>query len=564
MSIGNIYYDTKLIMNQVGYLTCGPKYFTVLRPRDLNFTVVDLAADNKPVYEGILEPIYGGDLEEGFVGNFSAVETEGTYRILLGEIQSDIVVVSDFQYFSALRTIYNYYQMQRCGDSLTGWHSPCHLKPAEDSRTGEMKDVTGGWHQSGDTRKWLFGTSPAMFGLFALANCSQLRPWMPGCVKDEMKWGNLYFHKMMREDGGLMDYVSIPNDWDDHRTRKLASDDASFMTYFNVIAGQCMAAMVFCDEEPEYAKDCLARAKRLFAYTDSSAMPDHYQFTPFLYHEFLGEMFVKSFRGSSVYLADRLLALLMLYQASGEKTYLEEAMSTATAYCGFQVPGDPEQDLAAGSFYLDREHTQLDACYEAGDSGPAALCMLAELVQEHADRGLWLETISRIAKQAVLTARKNPYGLVASYWYKDPAVDRRPGGSMYYKYFFADNHINIGVNYEILYKSVFLMRAARFTDFAKECCSVAQRQVDWVFGCNPFGLSTCEGLGYTHRQQLITVGEFVPPVPQIPGAVHTGIGCLEGTDSPQFGLDVTQEYDMPCTAMLIWAIVELLNGCKKE
>ena len=195
--------DTRLILNQIGYTKKGPKFFTVIRPRNLKYNVIMLRQERsvnttKVVYTGDLIPVYGGDIEEGFYGDFSHVKENGIYRIQIGDTLSEKIVISDSSYISTLRIIYNYYQNQRCGDSLKGWHTPCHLKPARDNRTGKLKDVSGGWHQSGDTRKWLFGTTPGMFGLYALEKCRRKMPWAKDVIWEEMKWGNKYFHKIQR------------------------------------------------------------------------------------------------------------------------------------------------------------------------------------------------------------------------------------------------------------------------------------------------------------------------------------------------------------------------------
>ena len=97
--------------------------------------------------------------------------------------------------------MFNYFPTQRCGDSPTGWHAPCHLDDARRVDTGEHVDLAGGWHQSCDLRKWMFGTPFGLVGLSQLGLLKNPR-WDRGQIADELRWGNRYFHHMVRPDGG--------------------------------------------------------------------------------------------------------------------------------------------------------------------------------------------------------------------------------------------------------------------------------------------------------------------------------------------------------------------------
>ena len=75
----------------------------------------------------------------------------------------------------------------------------------------------------------------------------------------------------------------------------------------------------------------------------------------------------------------------------------------------------------------------------------------------------------------------------------------------------------------IMEAALFLNRAAEITG-DKTCRTVAQRQLDWVMGCNPFDASAIEGVGYNQPLRGL-FGEFFPPTPQIPGAVSIGLSA---------------------------------------
>jgi hypothetical protein len=107
---------------------------------------------------------------------------------------------------------------------------------------------------------------------------------------------------------------------------------------------------------------------------------------------------------------------------------------------------------------------------------------------------------------------------------------------------------------------LFLNRAAEITG-DKTFRAVAQRQLDWVMGCNPFDASAIEGVGYNQplRAQF---GEFFPPTPQIPGAVGIGFQ-YRSFDPNQYGHCGANEYDMPVVGNVLWVMAEQAKPQRK-
>jgi len=52
-------------------------------------------------------------------------------------------------------------------------------------------------------------------------------------------------------------------------------------------------------------------------------------------------------------------------------------------------------------------------------------------------------------------------------------------------------------------------------------------------------------------------GDFFPGIPQIPGAVSTGITGSAEKDEPQQFFGIGCEYDMPPTSLLMWLLAEI-------
>ena len=113
-------------------------------------------------------------------------------------------------------------------------------------------------------------------------------------------------------------------------------------------------------------------------------------------------------------------------------------------------------------------------------------------------------------------------------------------------------------NLDLIAAGVFLIKAAKHFG-VPEYAQTAQRQLDWILGANQFDASNVEGVGYNQPHRGI-FGEFFPPVPQIPGAVFTGI-TEESFIEESYGLD--NEYDMPMVGWLLYLIAQI-NGIKSK
>jgi len=539
-----------ILMNHVGFVPWGAKFFVVLNPPTKEFSVFKGWWSDKVVYRGQLKHV-NAELGDGWVGDFSSVRDEDTYRIECGTLRSRIVLVSHDALDQPLRVLFNYFPTQRCGDSLTGWHAPCHTDDARRADTGEHVDLAGGWHQSCDLRKWMFGTP---FGLVGLSQFGMLKHprWDRGQIADELHWGNRYFHNMVRPDGGLMDHIVVPVQWE---KRDVYPNDPPFCATYLTIVGEALAGHYLADKDPDHSRKCLEIAQKVWRYaTDSSTPPGPYRpkVVP-KHHDFLVDYFDKYYRGSALERGDALYAAIKLHEATRNAAFLDQACLLANDLVKLQVGGDVAANPAAACFHVGLNREELTAASLFGAMG---LAELAALRAQHPDAPRWKRAVELMATQKCNMAERNPWGLIPSYWYADRPDAGRPGGTARYRYFFRCSWLRLGLNHDIVGNSLFLLRAHRLTG-EKRYFDTACRQVDWVLGCNPFDASTVEGVGRNQPERFVNGGEFFPPTPQIPGAVMTGI-LGDNDDNPEpFGNNTSVEYDMPPTAMLMWILSEL-------
>ncbi len=554
---------TKMCINHVGFPPAGAKHVVIVNPPKPEFVVnADIWGD-QVVFRGPLKRV-NGELGDAWVGDFSAVRADGLYEILCGETKSRPFSVHKEIYDQPLRTLFNYYPIQRCGDSLSGWHAPCHLQDAKRADTGEPVDLTGGWHQSCDLRKWITGTPYGLLGLAQLGLLKNPR-WDEGRLAGELRWGNRYFHRMIRPDGGLMDSVVVPLGWGE---RLVHPNDPPTCASYVMIVGQAMAARYLKERDPAHSRACLDAALRIWSYMTGPACP-RTPYTPGVLppgHEWLAGCFAAHYPGSAMERGDALYASLELFRATGDAAFLDRACAFAADLVKLQVGGDIETNPAAACFRIGPDNGDLIAFGHFTTFGTVfgamGLAELAMLRPEHADAPKWKRAVELIAEQKSRLADRNPWGLIPSYWSSDkPGAGGRPGGGGRYRYFFrsrADHgaEIRVGPNGDIAGSALFLIRAHRLLGGARYRAA-AQRQADWILGCNPFDASTVEGVGLNQPLRYVNGGEFFPPTPQIPGGVMTGILGDERDEPEPFANNCSTEYDIPSGAPLMWLLSEL-------
>jgi hypothetical protein len=187
------------------------------------------------------------------------------------------------------------------------------------------------------------------------------------------------------------------------------------------------------------------------------------------------------------------------------------------------------------------------------------LCDLVTLLPDHTDAPSWRRTI-RLYAQDYLAAmsRRNHFGIVPHGFYAgdDPGGGRRIG-DYWYRYFMKPEGWWVGINANIASAGIGLVRAGHVLD-EPALRGVAQRQLDWVLGNNPFYASTVEGIGHNHPPQFVNTVEFRPPTPRLPGAVMNGLGGTTD-DQPYIGDGVyhVSEYWTPMVGYTVWLMALL-------
>jgi hypothetical protein len=252
-------------------------------------------------------------------------------------------------------------------------------------------------------------------------------------------------------------------------------------------------------------------------------------------------------------------AAIEMYKTTKQDIYKNFSVAQALLLKELQVKN---RNSEVGGFF----HTSLanHEPYKHIWHGPLefiSLCDLIQIFPLHKDVALWKEMITNYSNQYLLFFSKRnsfgiiPYGLFSA---ENPGGNRKIG-DYWYRYFMQPElSWWVGINANIASSGVGLIKAAEILN-NPILSAIAQKQLDWIIGVNPFNSSTIVGLGYNHPKQFINGREFRPPTPVLPGAVMNGLGG-NNDDQPHLILQNNynqSEYWTPMVAYTLWLMGEI-------
>jgi hypothetical protein len=561
-------------VNQIGFEPGASKRCVLKAPGPERFEVIR-TNDQKVVFSGPLADS-NGDFGGFLVGDFSSVKEAGTYYVKAGASRSYPFHIASAIYGDGIGMIVGYFSLQRCGPSETGYLTPCHCDDAVRLDNGKHQDTTGGWHDASDLRKWVGATIHGMIGLaqvYDLTTDEALRRR----IVDELRWGNRYFLNMQEPAGYVMSHVGgdalqhgDENRWTDNvvgpeggepntiapapgGTRAKMTivgrkDDRVIQTrpldrlgQYKFIIAEAMTARVMKPLDRPYSDKCLEAAQRCYDWCTQ-----------------------KGLENSAENLGGQLAAAVELCKSTGQDKYKGEAIACATRLAGLQVmePLDAK-DPVRGFYRRTLNSSEPSRDISNGCWHLLGLCGLVELFPDHAEADAWRKAIRLYTADYLATMSKhNSFGIVPFGFFAqtDPGGNRKIG-NYWYRYFMAPNsNWWVGVNANLASAGVGLVRASKILN-DPALRSVAQSQLDWILGCNPFYASTVVGIGHNHPPQFVNGGEFKPATPLLPGAVMNGLGGT-ADDQPFIGDGIynVSEYWTPMVSFTMWLMALLQQG----
>jgi len=552
-----------VFLNQTGYLTNSAKWFVVEGLEENapgTFALVNV--DEGRVLAGKLQRV-SGDFGAYHVGDFSKCTQPGEYQLWV-RLPGKTLSIASYNFRIAddinddlISKGLDFFTVQRCGPSTTGYNGPCHLDDAIRKDNGKRIDLVGGWHNSSDLLKWsgpTVSSVPGLLNVAALTKDAKLKKR----VFEEVKWGNLYLHKMQDPAGYVYscgvggDPVREGNHWTDNipgtaDDRKADTKVASIGEQHTFIWAQALVAEVCGGLDPDYASLCLGRARRCLQWVIDGA-------------EKRGNWYGYYDTGTGI------AAGLHMFQATKEEKFKEYAVKMADRFTTLQERqwiGNQKQ--VRGFFYSNSERKN-GVCVGLLDPfSLIALCEIIDALPDHPKAKSWRQALEMHVRDYVqAAASRNAFGLVPRGMHlQRPTKPSRYGtggipcdrklGDLGYRYFAgvsggARNSYRAGL-------AVALFKTARLFD-KPDWAALAQRQLDWIYGANPFGMCLVVGAGHAVPPEYVFTG-FQPRTPEIPGAVLQGI-FGDQYDRPDMmpGHFVSSEYWIIHNAFLVWGLAE--------
>jgi hypothetical protein len=454
------------------------------------------------------------------VMDFSALRAPGTYYLAAGGVRTRLFAIQTNAWHASLWKTVNFFYGERCGTAIRGIHDLCH-RDWRAEHDGRSMVINGGWHDAGDLSQGLVNTAEAAYAMLDLADTLARTgdKAMSRRVEEEARWGLDWVLKTRFGDGARVTWATMDY-WTDNRPGTVDDTlgEVRDSPYENFVAAatQARAARFFAATDSRLAAKCLEAARQDFAFASDK----------------LGEPGVEMAAGGG-------LAALELFLATREPAFAERAVRLGQVVVESQAVSFRDWPMPLTGYYYTspKKERLLHYAHRGHEQAPTVLLAgLCRALPRHSDWMRWYAAValhSEYLRQ--LAAVTEPYGMLAASIYRidesdDPhyraqvengiRLDARHYLRRFPVWFdFRGNHGTL------LSQAKALAAAARLRP-RPDLMDVAQRQLQWAVGLNPFAQSTMFGEGHDYAPQYSALsGDLV-------GSLPVGIQTREDADAP--------------------------------
>ncbi len=548
--------ENRIIFSTSGYRPDSTKSAIVnVAKHNGKFQIVDYAT-SQVVYEGEIQPV------KTSIGSFETVDftsyrREGQYRIRVGDITTAPFDIDANLWDDSAWRVLNFMFCERCGYPVPGKHGVCHTEVHGEYK-GHIYPVNGGWHDAADMSQGFVQTGEIAFSMLEMANRAKEKGNTDLYLRlmEEALWGLDLVMKTRLENGDRFQgwgtnlwtdgYIGSTDDEGRHQVRAANSAFANFL-----LSGIEAYASMSIANDPMLRENLRKIAKEDFGF--ASKRFDELGFK---------EMGSRSsghtgMTSPSQYMATMSWAASMLYKLTNEKDYADKAAQSIkyALQCQRTEPLN-DANKTAGFFYrdLDRKsivhfnHQSRDQVYMQ------ALTALCEAQPHHPDYATWEKAIRLFGGYLKNIYRYvQPYGLIPSGVYqKDEVKDKEnflavqpmisEGTDLAADFKEQlENGVRLDEEHYLRHFPVWFSfkgnaavqlatgkAAALCGKFLndKELINIAEQQLFWIVGRNPFGQSLIWGEGSNYPQLYNALpGEMV-------GAIPVGMESRGNEDTP--------------------------------
>lgn len=556
----------RITVSGTGYTTGAQKTAVIGASRaGERFEIIDCAA-GKPVFKGRTA---GTTTVNGrFVSaDFSALTTPGEYFLKLGKLKSSVFRIDDNVWEDSAWRMINFLFCERCGYPVPGKHGTCHSDIHIDY-DGKIIPIHGGWHDAGDMAQQTLQTGEISYSLLQMAQTAQKKGNLElyNRLVEEAMWGMDFVLRSRLGDGVRM--ISwgtnlwtdgILGTWDDSGGRVCNVYNGAYENF--VLSGiEAYAAMVLQDDPEMVVK-----------LTDSAIQDfqwglERYNEAGYSELQTAKKLHAKN-TPESQYNASVSWAASMLYKLTASDFYAQQAVRFIELPLQCQRTEPVGQGLK-GFFYGDSSRNSgVHYNHKSRDYAfMEALDALCETQGGHPDYGRWMNAIELYGGYLKdIMKYTAPYGMVPSGVYNINEVDypelfypwqlgapRDSSAALEY-YAQLSNGVKLDEEYYLRRFPVwYSFRGNTVVSLStgkaaaicarvlgdRELRDIAEKQLSWVVGLNPFGQSLIYGEGAFW-------GQLYNALPgEMTGEIPVGIQALGNEDVPywpQFNVATPKE-----------------------
>jgi hypothetical protein len=489
---------------------CGEKVFEIQDMAQNASEALGQYENWKTVFRGSLTAVEN-PWGKSLTGDFSALQAPGIYRAVLpnDKGRSYIFPIHDGVLSGLPRQFLDYLHFNRCGNFENEQRGPCHLDDGILSKTGQPIDASGGWHDAGDTRKWMvhcvlpahaMAVYKQRYG--TLWNHWNENPWNDDLLA-EIAWGIRFILKMQDPVTGMI-YEDVGGGG--------TSRKKEGMTWWYANHAGCCAdnsenrftdnLLNSGDERPvrdeynpivQYTNITILQNAAPLMRSHDTALADRMLEAATRCWRFMEDRITDDFHKWTSVRAWRLIAALAMKEkgAASVDTALDSLLQlfTPTAGCWFM-------DESKSDFYRGILHSAQPLI---------ALTSVIDAIPHHPKRAKIEETIRHCMKQYVQPMQStNPFRIIPFGLYPQPATQgdhyRKWNEDTYYRFFMPDhspqrvNH-GLGAHWTSWAHALAYVHHVMGIEEAREA---ALDQIRWMIGNNPTHTSFINGLGYNH------------------------------------------------------------------
>ncbi|MCE4565182.1 glycoside hydrolase family 9 protein [Maribellus sp. CM-23] len=546
----------RIIFSTTGYRPDSKKKaITTVHNNNGRFQLVDNQTSGV-VYEGDIQK------EKTKTGNFETLDFSdfkqtGRYFIRIGNTESQPFYINPDIWEDSAWRVLNFVFCERCGYPVPGKHGVCHTD-LNGTHNGQLFAINGGWHDAADMSQQVLQSGELALALIEMAQTAKEKNNTDLYLRlmEEAEWGIDFILKTRFGDGyraqtwgtNLWTDGFINTKDDSTKRRRVRVHDRAFENF--LFSGIEAAAAMAINDDPMLKQHLQKVAIEDYAFAKK-------RFDELGFEELSGGGGGDhaAMASNSQYMANISYTASQLYRLTGDKYYANEAAKSIqyTLDCQRVIPIN-DKDKLCGFFYRDLNkksivhytHQSRDHVYMQ------ALTTLCETQPNHPDYKKWKESIELYANYLkTIMQYVAPYGMLPSGVYhidevKDSLnfykiqVGISKGAAKDYKEQ-LENGVKLDEQHYLRAFPVwfsFKGNAAVHLSTGKaaalcgrflndpELIDIAEQQLFWIVGKNPFGQSLIWGEGSNYPQLYTALpGETV-------GAIPVGMQSKFNEDTP--------------------------------